>query len=101
MLVLWPMPMYGSGYIFSKPFFTGWVVVGILWIFCSFFAVGLFPIFEGRATLIHTVKSMASGKKPTRHISTQGEEEANEKTSPGTATPEKKSEGANETITSS
>lgn len=28
LLVLWPMPMYGSGYIFSKPFFTGWVVVG-------------------------------------------------------------------------
>ncbi|KAI6370802.1 hypothetical protein MCOR25_004091 [Pyricularia grisea] len=24
-LVLWPMPMYGTGYIFSKPFFTGWV----------------------------------------------------------------------------
>lgn len=22
-LVLWPMPIYGSGYIFSKPFFTG------------------------------------------------------------------------------
>ena len=27
LLVLWPMPMYGSGYIFSKKFFTGWVVV--------------------------------------------------------------------------
>lgn len=25
LLVLWPMPMYGSGYIFSKSFFTGWV----------------------------------------------------------------------------
>ena len=23
LLVLWPMPMYGSGYIFSKKFFTG------------------------------------------------------------------------------
>lgn len=28
LLVLWPMPMYGSGYIFSKKFFTGWVSVG-------------------------------------------------------------------------
>ncbi|KIM98023.1 hypothetical protein OIDMADRAFT_83017, partial [Oidiodendron maius Zn] len=27
LLVLWPMPMYGTGYIFSKKFFTGWVVV--------------------------------------------------------------------------
>jgi urea-proton symporter len=23
LLVVWPMPMYGSGYIFSKKFFTG------------------------------------------------------------------------------
>lgn len=28
LLVLWPMPMYGTGYIFSKSFFTGWVSVG-------------------------------------------------------------------------
>jgi hypothetical protein len=25
LLVLWPMPLYGSGYIFSKGFFTGWI----------------------------------------------------------------------------
>ena len=35
LLVLWPMPMYGSAYIFSKKFFTGWVTVGILWLFFS------------------------------------------------------------------
>lgn len=56
LLVLWPMPMYGAGYIFSKPFFTGWVTVGIIWIFCSFAAVGLFPIFEGRQTLAKTFR---------------------------------------------
>ena len=37
LLVLWPMPLYGSGYVFSLKFFTGWVVVGILWIFFSLF----------------------------------------------------------------
>jgi hypothetical protein len=37
LLVLWPMPMYGTGYIFSLRFFTGWVVVGIMWIFFSLF----------------------------------------------------------------
>lgn len=60
------MPMYGSGYIFSKQFFTGWVVVGIIWIFCSLFAVGLFPVFEGRKTLAYTVKAIfldVTGKK--------------------------------------
>jgi Na+/proline symporter len=38
LLVLWPIPLYGSSYIFSLNFFTGWVVVGIIWIFLSFFA---------------------------------------------------------------
>ncbi|KAJ4413510.1 urea active transporter [Gnomoniopsis sp. IMI 355080] len=66
LLILWPMPMYGSGYIFSKQFFTGWVVVGIIWIFCSLFAVGLFPVFEGRKTLAYTAKAIfldLTGKK--------------------------------------
>lgn len=65
LLVLWPMPMYGTGYVFSRKFFTGWVVVGILWLFCSAFVssifygsrngklshrqcVGLYPLWEGR-----------------------------------------------------
>lgn len=83
LLVIWPMPMYGSGYIFSKQFFTGWVVVGIIWIFCSLFAVGLFPVFEGRRTLVNTVKLIfldITGKhhpkKQPRPI--EGESESNE-----------------------
>ena len=49
LLVLWPMPMYGSGYVFSKKFFTGWVVVGILWLFCSaFVSLFLFTASIGR-----------------------------------------------------
>lgn len=45
LLILWPMPMYGSGYVFSKQFFTGWVSVGILWLFCSAGAVGIYPLW--------------------------------------------------------
>ncbi|KAL9948702.1 hypothetical protein D7B24_000661 [Verticillium nonalfalfae] len=101
MLILWPMPMYGSAYIFSKPFFTGWVVVGIMWIFCSFCAVGLYPIFEGRATLIHTVKSMLGGKKPTRHVITEGQGDGEGIS--GTATPDdhekKRIEGQEKAVT--
>lgn len=58
LLVLWPFPMYGTSYIFSKPFFTGWVVVGIIWLFCSLFCVGLFPLWEGRFSVLHTVKAI-------------------------------------------
>lgn len=70
-LVLWPMPMYGSAYIFSKKFFTGWVVVGILWLFCSSFCVGLYPLWEGRKTSIRTVKAIfadITGRGRPRHV---------------------------------
>ncbi|KEF53222.1 uncharacterized protein A1O9_10670 [Exophiala aquamarina CBS 119918] len=71
LLVLWPMPLYGTGYIFSKKFFTGWVVVGILWLFFSTFCVGLFPLWQGRKTMVHTVKSIildiSGKKKPALH----------------------------------
>jgi len=58
LLVLWPMPMYGSGYVFSKKFFTGWISVGILWLFCSAFCVGLYPLWEGRHTMARTTKAI-------------------------------------------
>lgn len=66
LLVLWPMPMYGSGYIFSKKFFTGWVVVGIMWLIGSLCCVGIFPVFEGRNDLLYVFKAIyldITGKK--------------------------------------
>ncbi|KAI2610480.1 Na+/solute symporter [Hypoxylon sp. NC1633] len=90
-LVLWPFPMYGSSYVFSKPFFTGWVTVGIIWIFCSLGAVGLFPIFEGRKTLAKTFKAIAldlSGKRNVKAIRAENEAMAiDAKTASGAETP--------------
>lgn len=43
LLVLWPMTMYGTGYVFSKKFFTGWVAVGFVWIFFSTIMVIIYP----------------------------------------------------------
>jgi urea-proton symporter len=66
LLVLWPMPLYGTGYIFSKSFFTGWVVVGIIWLIGSLMAVGVFPVWEGRKALWFTIKRIyldVSGKQ--------------------------------------
>jgi hypothetical protein len=58
LLVLWPMPLYGTGYVFSKSFFTGWVTVGIIWLFGTAFAVGVYPVWEGRRTSSRTVKAI-------------------------------------------
>lgn len=65
-LILWPMPMFGSDYIFSKPFFTGWVVVGMIWIFLTLYIVGIFPLVQSRATLVKICKSIvreATGRR--------------------------------------
>ncbi|KAJ6144259.1 hypothetical protein N7470_008154 [Penicillium chermesinum] len=59
LLILWPIPMYGSSYVFSKPFFTGWIVVGILWLFCTLFGVVIFPLWEGRESIIRVARMMA------------------------------------------
>jgi hypothetical protein len=84
--------MYGSGYIFSKPFFTGWVSVGIIWIFCSFIGVGLFPVFEGSRTLVRTVKSIYLDLAGKSHPKTIHARVADEQKSPGDATPTEKSD---------
>lgn len=65
LLVLWPMPMYGSAYVFSKPFFTGWIVVGIIWILCSSVAVGIFPLWEGRGSMARVARGMFGKKTDT------------------------------------
>jgi Na+/proline symporter len=90
-LVLWPMPMYGTGYIFSKPFFTGWVTVGIIWIFCSFIGVGLFPVFESRKTLARTVKSIYLDITGKSHPKTIHAQMAQGEQTPGDDTPSEKS----------
>ncbi|EGW35056.1 urea active transport protein [Spathaspora passalidarum NRRL Y-27907] len=58
LLVLWPMPMFGTKYIFSKRFFTGWVVVFFIWIFYTVFQVIIFPIWEGRESLCNTFRGI-------------------------------------------
>lgn len=98
LLVLWPMPLYGTGYIFSKKFFTGWVAVGILWLFCSSFCVGLYPLWEGRHTSLRTMKAIfldVTGRgRPIVHHGRaaitgdgEGESEPEEKYGKQTATP--------------
>lgn len=57
-IILWPMPLFGTGYVFGREFFTGWVVVGIIWLFCSSGVVVFLPLWQSRRTIAHTVKSV-------------------------------------------
>lgn len=46
-----PLPLFFSQHIYTPAGFTGWVAVGITWIFFSIFAVVLYPVYESRVAV--------------------------------------------------
>lgn len=60
LLLLWPIPMYGSRYVFSERFFAGWVVVGIIWAFVALGITGVYPLWEGRHSMARVWKGFFS-----------------------------------------
>ncbi|KAH8671543.1 putative sodium/proline symporter [Xylariales sp. PMI_506] len=62
--ILWPIPMYGSGYVFSRGFFKGWVVVLFIWAFAAAATIIFLPIWEGRNELLLLLRVlMGKGKQ--------------------------------------
>ncbi|KAL8287607.1 hypothetical protein RQP46_003465 [Phenoliferia psychrophenolica] len=55
--VIWPLPMYGSGYIFSAKFFDGWIRVGQIWTWVALGIAGILPVLQGR----HSIKKVVWG----------------------------------------
>ncbi|KAG0057236.1 hypothetical protein BGZ83_000649 [Gryganskiella cystojenkinii] len=51
LILLWPLPMFFSNHVFTKGFYTGWVVLSIVWAICSTIAVTIYPIWESRAAI--------------------------------------------------
>jgi hypothetical protein len=47
-LVLIPFPLYGTGYIFSKGFFTGWTVLVFIWSWAAALLIWGMPIWQSR-----------------------------------------------------
>ncbi|CRG90864.1 putative urea active transporter 1 [Talaromyces islandicus] len=61
--VIWPLPMYGSHYIFGRKFFTAWVVVAIIWLWLTLLMVIFYPLIDGGFQQIGTVFSRLFGKE--------------------------------------
>ncbi|KAJ5833351.1 Sodium/solute symporter [Penicillium riverlandense] len=56
--VAWPLPLYRD-YIFTKPFFSGWTTVAIIWQFGAFGAVVVFPLYDGRHAIARGVRGVS------------------------------------------
>ncbi|CAG8626350.1 14848_t:CDS:2, partial [Dentiscutata heterogama] len=64
--VIWPLPMYFSNYVFSKPFFTFWVALSMIWALCGAIAVAIFPVVEARHSVYRVIEGAfldITGKK--------------------------------------
>ncbi|KUJ16990.1 uncharacterized protein LY89DRAFT_646074 [Mollisia scopiformis] len=62
-LVLIPFPMYGTGYIMSRKFFTGWTVVVFIWSWSAALLIWCLPIWQSRAAFGRILAGMLGRKK--------------------------------------
>ena len=56
-IVLVPFTLFGTNYIYSRAFFTGWVVVSFIWVWCSMCICVVYPVVESTGAL----KTIAKG----------------------------------------
>ncbi|KIX03525.1 uncharacterized protein Z518_07078 [Rhinocladiella mackenziei CBS 650.93] len=59
-VVLWPLPMYGARFVFSKGLFVAWIVVSLIWLCAALFVANFYPLVDGGLKKIWIV---VSGKK--------------------------------------
>ncbi|RJE23495.1 transporter [Aspergillus sclerotialis] len=61
--VLWPLPMYGSNYVFGKKFFAAWVIVSIIWLWITTLVAIFYPLFDGGVQQVLVIFRRMSGKE--------------------------------------
>lgn len=61
-----PMPMFFSHYVFSKGFFTGWIIISFIWVFCSAAVSVILPVAETAGFFKNLVREIASDLRGTR-----------------------------------
>ena len=58
-VVLWPLPLYFSGYVFDLSFYGMWVGIAVVWVSIAAFCIICIPIYEARGGF---AKVMSGGK---------------------------------------
>jgi SSS family transporter len=58
MLILIPLPLFFASTIFGVHGLTAWVVIGIIWCFCSAFTVVLYPLWESRVAIVQIFRGI-------------------------------------------
>ncbi|KIM71275.1 hypothetical protein PILCRDRAFT_830451 [Piloderma croceum F 1598] len=57
-LIIIPLPLFFAQTIYGVRGLTAWVVIGILWTFCSAFTVVIYPLYESRVAILQIFRGM-------------------------------------------
>ncbi|KAI0765008.1 urea transporter [Fomes fomentarius] len=58
MLIIIPFPLFFAQTVYGVHGLTAWVVIGMIWAFCSAIAVVLYPLYESREALLVITKGV-------------------------------------------
>lgn len=50
-IILVPFTLFGTGYVYSREFFTGWIVVSFIWVWTSMCICVIYPVVESTGAL--------------------------------------------------
>jgi hypothetical protein len=59
LIIVWPMPLIASGYVFELGSYGIWVAISVIWVSVASFFIIFLPIIEAR----HGIAKVLSGKK--------------------------------------
>ena len=68
MLILIPLPLFFASTIFGVGGLTAWVVIGIIWCFCSAITVVLYPLWESRDALAQILRGVIKVRIFVRYV---------------------------------
>ncbi|CAG8566307.1 14548_t:CDS:2 [Acaulospora colombiana] len=63
LVLIWPLPMYFTHYVFSPKFFKFWVALSFIWALCSTTAVAIYPLYESRNSILSVFEGIVSDIK--------------------------------------
>ena len=64
LVVVWPIPLFFSNYVFTETVYTVWIWVAILWAVVAASMIWILPIIQSRDGISHVVKNIVNSSKP-------------------------------------
>ena len=57
-IILVPFTLFGTGYVYNKQFFTGWIVVSFIWVWTSMCICVIYPVVESTGALMSVSRGL-------------------------------------------